>query len=265
MMKNLTGNIILSWALEIKKIEWCGRNYFFNCIFNCIFFNENAVSANIKINWETNICYATLKEYRLNELNWILDYRGLSLNMLNCSWRWLQKPFIISERIFNSRSVGEWFEFTKIMVSRISASKLREWEINSSLRGWTRDPKSLMERINWSINLFFWSYVKRAEELDEEAQASSERKRGRKSEWWKEKTLWMPEVFPSDGEDAMTIPRLSEPRSHMETRYGKPTFVGTRERQIFRGQSSIGSRDPFRRVEQTAMGQLFCRNREKRG
>ncbi|KYN04580.1 hypothetical protein ALC62_04571 [Cyphomyrmex costatus] len=50
-----------------------------------------------------------------------------------------------------------------------------------------------------------------------------------------------------------TIPRLSEPCSRMETRYGEPTFVGTRERQIFRGQSSIGSRDPFRRrVEQTA-------------
>ena len=139
-------------------------------------------SANIKINWETNICYATLKEYRLNELNWILDYRGLSLNMLNCSWRWLQKPFIISERIFNSRSIGEWFEFTKIMVSRISASKLREWEINSSLRGWTRDPKSLMERINWSINLFFWSYVlliKHAEKLDEEARASLQREKER--------------------------------------------------------------------------------------
>lgn len=76
----------------------------------------------------------------------------------------------------------------------------------------------------------------------------------------------MPEVFPSGREDAMTIPRLSEPRSRMETRYGEPAFVGTRERQIFRGQSSIGSRDPFRRrVEQTATGQLLCRNREKRG
>ncbi|EGI68241.1 hypothetical protein G5I_03337 [Acromyrmex echinatior] len=76
----------------------------------------------------------------------------------------------------------------------------------------------------------------------------------------------MPEVFPSDGKDAMTIPRLSEPRSRTETRYGEPTFVGTRERQIFRGQSSIGSRDPFRRrVEQTAMGQLLCRKQREKG
>lgn len=35
----------------------------------------------------------------------------------------------------------------------------------------------------------------------------------------------MPEVFPSDEEDATTILRLSGPRrSRTETRYGEPTF-----------------------------------------
>lgn len=77
----------------------------------------------------------------------------------------------------------------------------------------------------------------------------------------------MPEVFPSDEEERRDdYPRLNEPRSRTETRYGERTFIGTRERQIFRGQSSIGSQDPFRRrVEQTPTGGFSAVTEREKG
>lgn len=76
----------------------------------------------------------------------------------------------------------------------------------------------------------------------------------------------MPEVFPSETRGRDDYPRLSEPRSRTETRYGEPTFIGTRERQIFRGQSSIGSQDPFRRrVEQTPTGGFSAVTEREKG